>query len=263
MEQRSHETTRFSMHTQAPLITVVSASGGTGKSTIALLASFLAAGNSISTALLEGDLQFGDMGFWLGLDTGLSNLSQGAQCIPTPVSNHLVLYKGPVLPEVAESVSDEVALLVPQIREKEDLVIADTGQFWSGLTGDLLCTSDLVLLIMDQRESSIYGAIKAFELCQRLGIPAARITCVINRALGKTKSERDRLHDIFETDDIFWLGDGKSAVEALVGTGRVEEFLESGTAPLHDIESLLTELFPRIGLAYAPPTRKKARRLFP
>lgn len=262
MEPQPHTTAQRTGKTQAPLITLISASGGTGKSTLALLISYLAAARSIETALLEGDLQFGDMGFWLGLDNGLSNLSQGLQCLPITISSKLVLYKGPALPEAAETISDEVAALIPHIREKEELIVADTGQFWSGLTGDLLCSSDLVLLVMDQRESSVYGAIKAQELCQRLGIPAARIVCIVNRAPGKSKSERERLRGIFETDDIYWIGDGKAAVEALVATGRVEEFLESATAPLADIESVLSELFPRIGLTYVAPARKKARRLF-
>ena len=55
----------------APLMTVVSASGGAGKSTIALLCACLAARAGVKTTLLEGDLQFGDYGVWLGLDEEL------------------------------------------------------------------------------------------------------------------------------------------------------------------------------------------------
>ena len=166
---------------RAPLITLISASGGVGKSTIALIIGHLAAARGIKTAIVEGDLQFGDMGFWLGLDVKLSSLAQGEGCIPVPISAQLDLFKAPALPEVAEEISDAVARVVENARANYDLIIADTGQFWSGLTGELLCNSELVLLVMDQRRASAYGAIKALELCQRLGIPLARIAHVFNR----------------------------------------------------------------------------------
>ena len=150
---------------QAPLVTLVSASGGTGKSTLALLAGHLVARQSIRTAILEGDLQFGDMGYWLGLDVALSNLAQGTACNPVPISAKLDLFKAPVLPEVAEEVADAVVELMDHVRNRYDLVIADTGQYWSGLTGALLVSSDLVIILMDHRRSSVYGAIKAGELC--------------------------------------------------------------------------------------------------
>ena len=247
---------------RAPLITLVSASGGVGKSTLALVVAHITAAQGIRTALVEGDLQFGDMGFWLGLDVQLSSLAQGTACIPVPISAQLDLFKAPVLPEVAEEISDAVARLVNDIRTNYDLVIADTGQFWSGLTGELLCSSDLVLLVMDQRKSSAYGAIKALELCQRLGIPVARVALVLNRASGIPRSEIERIEDSLGCDELFRLADGKASVEGLVGTGRIEELIESGNAPVPDVEQLLAKLLPRIGVEPPIVEHKKTRRFF-
>lgn len=247
---------------RAPLITLVSASGGVGKSTIALMIAHVTATRGIKTALVEGDLQFGDMGFWLGLDVKLSSLAQGEGCIPTPIAAQLDLFKAPVLPEVAEEISESVARLVESARSNYDLVIADTGQFWSGLTGELLCNSDLVLLVMDQRRASAYGAIKALELCQRLSIPAARIAFVLNRASGMPRGEIERIGDSLGCEELFRLADGKATVEALVGTGRIEELIEEGAVPVPDIERLLAKLLPRIGIEFSASERKKARRFF-
>ena len=245
-----------------PLITFVSASGGCGKSTLALLSAHATAHAGIETALLEGDLQFGDMGFWLGLDDTLPSLSQGPDCSPITISNHLDLFKAPSLPEVAEDAADNTAHLMPAIRCSYDLVIADTGQFWSGLTGELVCNSNLIVLLMDQREASIYGAIKALELLERLGVAAARIACVLNRATSKTKSELERIRAALACEHLITLPDGKAAVESMVSTGRIDEFVETGAAPVPDIESALAELLPRIGLAFNAEPRKKSRRLF-
>ena len=247
---------------RAPLVTLVSASGGVGKSTIALIIAHVTATRGIKTALVEGDLQFGDMGFWLGLDVKLSSLAQGTSCIPVTINARLDLFKAPVLPEVAEEISEAVARLANDIRDNYDIVIADTGQFWSGLTGELLCNSSLVLIVMDQRRASAYGAIKALELCQRLGIPMARIAFVLNRASGMSHSEIERIEDSLGCEELFRLADGKTTIEALVGMGRIEELVEEGPAPLPDIELLLTKLLPRIGIEFPAIERKKTRRFF-
>lgn len=247
---------------RAPLVTLVSASGGVGKSTIALIIAHVTATRGIKTALVEGDLQFGDMGFWLGLDVKLSSLAQGTSCIPVPISARLDLFKAPVLPEVAEEISEAVARLANDIRDNYDIVIADTGQFWSGLTGELLCNSSLVLIVMDQRRASAYGAIKALELCQRLGIPMARIAFVLNRASGMSHSEIERIEDSLGCEELFLLADGKTTIEALVGMGRIEELVEEGAAPIPDIELLLTKLLPRTGIEFPAIERKKTRRFF-
>lgn len=162
----------------APLMTVVSASGGAGKSTIALLCACLAARAGVKTTLLEGDLQFGDYGVWLGLDEELPDLSLGAECPPLALADCLDLLKAPCFPEAAEQAGDEVVACLPSIRSTPDLVVADTGQFWNGLTAGLVCSSDLVLLVMDARRASVYEALKVLEPARNGCVP-----CRAHRAL--------------------------------------------------------------------------------
>lgn len=247
---------------RAPLISLVSASGGVGKSTVALLLAHAAAQQIIKTALVEADLQFGDMGFWLGLDVASPSLSLGASCQGIPIAPHLDLYKAPPLPEVAEEISDSAAELVARIRKDYALVIADTGQFWSGLTGELLCSSDLILLVMDQRKTSVYGAVKALELCQRLNIPTARIACVMNRATGMPKGELEKIQNALNCGKLYLLADGKAYVESLVSTARIEELVEGEGTPLPDVHRLLADLLPRVGIDFKPAAPKKSRRFF-
>lgn len=246
----------------APLITLVSASGGVGKSTLALLFSYLASRQSFSTALLEADLQFGDLGFWLGMDVDLPNLSQGADCPPITISNDLDLYKAPVLPEIAEELSDEVGRLVPTICAQHELVFADTGQFWSGLTGELVCASDLVLIVVDRREASVYGAIKALELCQRLGVPLARIGCLYNRCSSKARSGRERIRDALGIDDVFCISDGNALVESLMNKGGFDQVADGDSPIATDLKKALASLLPRIGCEFAFSPSKKRGRLF-
>lgn len=247
---------------RAPLISLVSASGGVGKSTIALMLAHACARKVIKTALIEADLQFGDMGFWLGIDVASPSLAQGLDSKPIPISHHLDLYKAPVLPELAEELSESIARLVQRVRRDHALVFADTGQFWSGLTGELLCSSSLVLVIMDQRKASVYGAIKAIELCQRLGIPAARIACVVNRASGMPRSELAKIEETLGCDELFRLADGKALVDSLVSTARIEELVEGESDPMPDVERILEALLPRIGIDFKASITRRSRLFF-
>lgn len=234
----------------AALVTVVSASGGVGKSALSLVAAFLAARAGLHTVLLEADMQFGDLGFWLGLDDELPTLANGREAKPLEVSERLQLYKAPCFPEVAEEVSDEVAALVPQIRRSCDLVIADTGAFWSGLTADLAVASDAICLLADQRPSSVAGAVRASELCRRMGIPDVRRVCVYNRWSSKARVRADDMRKVLNAASVQCVPDGKSAVDELLCSGDVQELVETENPFACGVDELLAYALPRIGCPY-------------
>lgn len=245
----------------APLMTFVSASGGVGKSTLALFAGWLSARAGIQTTILEADLQFGDMGFWLGLDDELPDLGLGANASPINLREGLSLYKAPCLPEVAEEVTEDVVRLIPRIRSKAELVIADTGQFWSGLTADLVCNSDLVLIVVDPRPASIVGAVKARELLGRLGIPSSRCVCVYNRWNSRVHLSTQDVSRGTGVQLVKPVPDGRDEVGVLLTAGDVDELIGSGNAAARGVDALLSDVLPRLGKAYAGTgARKKARR---
>ena len=242
----------------APLITVLSASGGVGKSSLALMAGHLAARAGIDTVLLEADLQFGDMGFWLGLDDELSTLAQGRDAQALQVEDRLRLYKAPCFPEVAEDISDEVAGLVPSLRGTCDLLIADTGAFWSGLTADLALASDVLWLVCDARPSSVAGAVRAGELCRRLGVASARCMCVYNRWSPKARLSAQEAQQALDVGNIHCVADGKALVDELLCTGDLEELVVLESPFARGVDALLAATLPRLGRIYAgmPQARK-------
>lgn len=247
--------------TQAPLVTVVSASGGVGKSTIALLSAWLAAAAGISTALVEADLQFGDYGYWLGLDDELPNLSAGMACEPVHLAENLALYKAPCLPEVAEEVADDVAHLAQAMRRAYALVIADTGGFWSGLTADLAVNASLLANVMDARPSSVMGALRAQELCSRIGVASSRCVPVYNRCSSKARMSAREVASVLKADDVHCIADGRSVVDALLTVGSIEELVDSGNAIVRGIDDLLSTLLPRVGCLYAGAVSHERRGL--
>lgn len=234
----------------APLITVVGASGGVGRSTIALLAGLLSAASGIDTVLIEGDLQFGDLWYWLGLDDEQPSLGDPGVPIPIPVAEGLELYKAPVLPEAAEEVTDRVAAQLSLMRAERGLAIADTGGFWSGLTANLVVEADLVLLAMDGRPTSVVGALRASELCTRLGVPQARIVPVLNRWNPRGEVKPSDLSRAFDVPEVNCIPDGKRSVTRMVEAGDCQELAAMDNPMVRGVRDLLTAVLPRVGHLY-------------
>ncbi len=243
----------------APIISVVSASGGTGRSTIALLAAYLCARAGLSTVLIEGDLQFGDYAFWLGLDDGASALGDD-DVEAVELARNLHLFKAPLLPEAAEEVSDRVAAALPRLACAADVVIADTGGFWNGLTANLLLSSSLFLMVVDRRPSSIMDAVKAAELCTRIGVPALRMVPVYNRWSPRALIGADEARKALAADDIYCVPEGRQPVEDLLGKGDVAALVESENPAVLGVEGLLADILPRVGHPYCPPARAMRRK---
>lgn len=247
---------------QAPLVACVSASGGVGKSTVALVGAWLAASCGISTALVEADLQFGDMGYWLGLDDDVPSLAEGMACEPLHLAERLVLYKAPALPEVAESISDEAAHLAQNMRRAYDLVIADTGAFWSGLTADLAYNASLVLNIMDTRPASIMAALRVQELCARIGVASSRCVFVYNKYSSRARLSASDAQDALGSEEVCCVDDGRAAVDALICAGSIDQLVDSGNAAVRGIDSLLCSVLPRVGLLYGGAVPSAGKGLF-
>ena len=232
----------------APLIAVVSGSGGSGRSTLAFLMACVAAQEGIDTVLLEGDLQFGDYGFWLGIDERASDLGDPYTCDPVRCPQGFDLYKAPVFPEVADEVSDALAENLDRIRAGRGLVIADTGGYWSGFTASLLLQCDLFLMVTDGRAASVNAAVKASELCSRLGVPSARMIVACNRWSSRCVLSPADVARSLGVEKAHCIPDGREVVEELLRGGEFKELAESGNPVVSATSMLLQAMLPRVGI---------------
>jgi Flp pilus assembly CpaE family ATPase len=244
----------------APLLTFASAGGGVGKSTLALVAAHLCARAGLRTCLVEADLQFGDYGFWMGLPLESPSLAKGGTGSAITIADRLDLFKAPPLPETAEDLADGVAALVARLRGRYDLVIADTGQFWSGLTAELVSTASAVALVFDGRSSSVASALKATELCGRIGVAGVRLVHVCNRWGARGSVAKGDVKKAF--DGVRFVSDGRLVVDARVSRGQADALIETSNPMTVDVDGLLFELLPRMGLAYGERAAKRKGGLF-
>lgn len=242
---------------RAPLIAVVGGSGGVGRSTVAVLSAALSAAQGMDVALVEGDLQFGDLGFWFGLEDSLPNLGSPRTCTPVECPPGFALYKAPLFPEVAEEVEDVLAQELERMRAGRDLLIADTGGMWSGYTASLLLQCDLYFMVVDQRPSSVASALKACELCHRLKVPRTRMVVVYNRWSSKVAISAREVGRALDATHLCCIQDGREPLDELIRCSGMDELLQGENPALAGARELLRQALPRVGCSFEAADSKR------
>lgn len=244
---------------RAPLIVFASASGGVGKSAVSLALGQLASRAKIKTCLLEADLQFGDWGFWLGLADAPQDAALPAGLSLHMLSDVLDVYRAPEFPEVAEEASDAVAASLDELIGGYDLAIADTGQYWSGLTGALVCSADLIAVMFDQRPSSLAGAVRVQELLGRMGVVQSRCVYVYNHYGARAKFRASEARKALDTEELVCIPDAKGKPDTFLCRGDIEGLLQGCDSFAQGVEHLARVCLPPLGIVYAPSVSRGMR----
>ncbi len=169
---------------QSLVISVVSASGGVGKSTVSVMISVLSSSLGLKTILVDGDLQFGDVHELMGIaqpiriDEVLSN-PDAIQQLERDRDTCAVL-AAPVRAEMSEEITPQMYRVIELVCGRFDVVVVNTGSFWGDVQAQLLEMSDKVLFLLDQRPSSLRSCVHALELCSRMGIATHPFRFAIN-----------------------------------------------------------------------------------
>jgi pilus assembly protein CpaE len=176
------------------IVLVFSGKGGIGKSLLAVnLAAALAKNSDQRTALLDLDLQFGDLGVLLGLDSS-RNIYQVVEAFPNidgefvealmpeaPGGFRVLL--GPQSPEFADLVTAEHARAILEILQGGyDNIVIDTSSHLGEVTLEALERAGSIVVVVDLSLPAVKEAKLALRVFHRLGIPADRIKVVVNRA---------------------------------------------------------------------------------
>lgn len=206
-------------------MSVVSASGGTGKSTVAVLSALIAATHGYRTVLIDGDLQFGDVATMLGDVTAVSV----DKAIADPsVLDTAVLQPGVPLVLSAPERLEQSELYLPQVpglvdraRESFDVVVVNTGSFWTESHVQIMEASTNTLFLMDQRPTSVRAVRKALDLCARCGVAANPFLFAVNRCTRKP---------LLTSIDISCALNGASVAELKEGGQAVAELMSAGMA---------------------------------
>lgn len=209
----------------AHIISVVSGSGGTGKSAIATMGALLAQKRGIKTLLLDADFQFGDLKYLLGYKETLEvgDILTHPEQIETLLKQDSwpALLSAPAKLEYSEVAEERIGELLAYLKPHFDLIVVNTGSFWSEFHLQLLEASNGAFFVIDQRPSSVRACNHALDLCARCGIATTSFSYLLNFCSKKS---------LLSTLDVSCALKGTTVHEVKDGGAEVGELLGAGMA---------------------------------
>jgi pilus assembly protein CpaE len=191
---QSSATTAESMtRTAGKIISVFSAKGGVGCSTIAVnLAIALQQTAAIKVAIVDASLQFGDVGVLLNLYASrtiadLASLvdeldNELINDIFIPHSSGVKALLAPPRPEVADTVTPGLMTSVlERLTSMFDIVLVDTGSVLDDIVLNVLDISDKIIVVTTPEIPAIKNAKQFFEVTEALEYDRSRIMFVLNK----------------------------------------------------------------------------------
>lgn len=241
---------------QGFLLSIVSGSGGAGKSTVAVLAAHLAARRGLRVALLDADFQFGDLRELAGIEAGLAadELLHDPSQLDELAAADMVLVAAPRRLEQAEAVADRLDDVLDKLLGSYDLVVANTGGTWDEQRLHLLERSMTALFLVDQRVSSVRACRHALDLCLRCGVATGSFLLAVNRCQRRASFTSIDVSSALQGAHVIELAEGGSDVEELVGSGLAAHLVEAGNPLCASIDAVLDEVLPA-GASRSPSTR--------
>jgi pilus assembly protein CpaE len=175
------------------VIIVYSPKGGTGCTTVATNLAVSLNNEETPAALVDGNLQFGDVAVFLneqGKNSVVDLAPRADELDPDVVQGVMVTHApsgvkvltAPYRPEYAESVTGEqFSKVLRYLRRMFSYVIVDTSSSLTDITLGAFDASDLLLLVTTQDIPSIKNCRLFLDLADALGINRKRILFIMNR----------------------------------------------------------------------------------
>ncbi len=195
----------------AEVILVFSGKGGVGKSLIATnLAVALAEQTGGRVALVDLDLQFGDIGVMLNLDhsrsitelvdgsSGIDDESVGEVLATGPSGIKVLL--APISPELADLVTAEhVRALVTELRRTFDYVIVDSASHLTEFNLEVIELAQRVVVVTALTIPAIKDAKLTLKVLESLSVDPDTIMLVVNRVDGYADFNQESIEQSLRT----------------------------------------------------------------
>lgn len=176
----------------ARVITVISGKAGVGKSTVVSnLAAALARDHGLATAVFDLDLQFGDQSLMFDAASSPSIvdvLSDADSLNPEFVLDCMHQGAGvrimgaPPSPELADLIStNHIQDVLAHMKMIFDVVLIDTESHLSDVTLEAVDSADAIIVLTTPYLASVKDTKLLLKTLSDLGVPASKLTAVLNR----------------------------------------------------------------------------------
>ena len=240
------------------IVAVVGARGGAGKSTLAATLSYLAARGGVGTALVDMDFQFGDLGLLSPgpsertmlevLDALVSAVRGSCRSLGVSLTDNLTLYGGEAEPGRAEASFSRVAPALKALAREHDLLVVNTGSYWTLGHATLLDVADHVVCVTDQSVAGIRATRRLIGMMGDAGVGPSRFTVVVNRTTPQGAHAHD-LADALGIERVWMVPEGGREIAVALDAGSVEALIDSRSAYTPAVGAVLDDIAGRTGIA--------------
>ncbi|MFI6851948.1 CpaE family protein [Streptomyces sp. NPDC050416] len=249
------------------VVTVSGAKGGVGTTLTAIQLALAAQASGRSTALVDMDLQTGDVASYLDVQFRRSVVDLAAitdispRVLADAVFRHdtgLVLLLAPAEGERGEDVTDRAARqIVSALRSRYEVVVIDCGAQLNGAGAAAVEMADRALLITTPDVVAVRGAKRAVRMWDRLQIrKAEETTVVVNRYSRGTEIQPPLIQKITGTAVAATAVPANfKELQSVVDAGRIHELESKST-----VKQALWGLAGELGLVKVPEGAQKAGR---
>ncbi|RSS70765.1 AAA family ATPase [Streptomyces sp. WAC06614] len=243
------------------VVTVTGAKGGVGATLAAVQFALAAAAAGRRTALVDMDLQAGDVGSYLDVQfrrsiadlAGIQDIS--ARVLGDAVFEHrtgLALLLAPADGERGEEVDDRAArTIVTALRSRYEVVVIDCGTQLTGANAAAVEMADVAVLVTTPDVVAVRAAKRTVRMWERLQVRKAEDTAmVVNRWTRHTEISPSLIEKITRTRALRTpVPAAFKELQPVIDAGRVQD-LDNRSAVKKALWTLASEL----GLLSAPPT---------
>ncbi|MGW1406360.1 AAA family ATPase [Streptomyces sp. NPDC002403] len=245
------------------VITVSGAKGGVGTTLTAVQIALAAQASGRSVALVDMDLQAGDIGSYLDVQfrrsiVDLSTITDiSPRVLSDAVFSHgtgLALLLAPGEGESAEEVSDRSARqIVSAMRSRYEVLIVDCGSQLQGASAAAIEMADTALLVTTPDVIAVRGAKRVVRMWDRLQIRKAEETVtVVNRFIRNTEIQPQLIEKITGTTTANTaIPANFKELQAVVDAGRLHELDSKST-----VKQALWALAGELGIVKVPEKEK-------
>jgi pilus assembly protein CpaE len=193
--------------TEGRIIMVYSPKGGTGTTTIAVNLAVTLNNDETQVALVDGNLQFGDVAIFLnehGKNTIIDLAARSEELDPEIVETVMIKHAGsglrvlaaPARPEHAENVrSDQFTKVLKYLRQIYSYVVVDATHNLDDITLAALDVCDVLVLVVTQDIPAVKNVRLFLDLMKTIGMSREKLVFVMNKYDKRISITPERIGD--------------------------------------------------------------------
>lgn len=193
--------------TEGRIIMVYSPKGGTGTTTIAVNLAVTLNNDETQVALVDGNLQFGDVAIFLnehGKNTIVDLAARSEELDPEIVETVMIKHAGsglrvlaaPARPEHAENVrSDQFTKVLKYLRQIYSYVVVDANHNLDEITLAALDVCDVLVLVVTQDIPAVKNVRLFLDLMKTIGMSREKLVFVMNKYDKRISITPERIGD--------------------------------------------------------------------